>query len=170
MVSTGHCNPCGNRSGGVRSISLARASSIVQVTFDDASRSVAALTLREGEALVEVPFMEDSASFAEQASWEKGALLVVHELRFSADPVDAATARAVERLAEGSRTGGLIALVRTQAGECFLVGYSRRFGMEQALRLAESKAATGVRKADKPLRTFVLRSADDAPALPFTGI
>lgn len=155
------------RSGGLDSLLLVGARDILSASYDRESDSFASVVLRPGSAMARYCFREDEACYVESVSRKRGALLVSHEISFKLAGVDKDTRRAVTELMEES--SGIVAVAYTNSGERLLIGYSREFGTERALKPAEGGVSTGEKFSDYPTSSVILVSNDTALSLLYTG-
>lgn len=162
MNTIAYRNTCTDRSGGLRSIRLARASDISSVTLDDSRRAAVGIA---GGPFTPVEGAENGATLTEQVAFEAGAMRVTHQLQLAVDPLDAATATLLDALADASLRGGLVAIVETGGGEQLVLGYSARLGLEHPLRLLSAQGSSGARRADTPARVITLVCQDCAMPL-----
>ncbi len=160
MELTGLNRTCADKCGGIRAISLARASDIKHIDFDPESLAFRSIAPEDAAAFARFQFSENSASLLEEAVWEDADLVVRHTLRFSIDPVDARSADAIGQIARASQAAGLVALIETNAGQTLLAGYSQRFGARYPLRLATAATDPGTEKSERQARTVTLCSTD----------
>ena len=108
---------------------------------------------------IEVELVDYGSSYEELFCPKQGLVSVEHTLtlralRNNAEPwLDA---RFIERCA----AEGVVAWVELATGERLRIGWSRRFGFEQALRLEEMKFLSGKQPTDSPCVVLTLRSHD----------
>lgn len=82
--------------------------------------------------------------------------------------MDADSRRSVCELAENSPSG-IVAVITTSNNVSYLVGVSRKFGMERPLRLASASGASGKRLSDTTGESIALVGSDTSKAVVFTG-
>lgn len=167
MALGGYEKSCGKRSGGIRSLDIVSVNDIVSAEYDH-SGNCSGITLKENAEFARYDFREDEAEYTEQIYTDKGVVRVKHTLEFAMERPDGQSAKAVNQLI-GECPDGLAAIITTNSNISFLVGYSRKFGAEQPLRLSKSTMDTGRKPADFTAETITLVSEDDSKASVFTG-
>ena len=116
-----------------------------------------------GEA-VEVSLWDDGSSYEEKICSVEGLVSVQHTLTLCSDHSRAAAwfdAHFLERCA----AEGVVAVVQLSTGEQVVVGWSERFGLEQALRLASLDFSSGERPNSSPQVRLTLKSKDTRSAI-----
>lgn len=108
---------------------------------------------------IEVDLVDDGSSYEELFCPKQGLVSVEHTLtlcspRNNAEPwLDA-------RFVEHCAAEGVVALVELATGERIRIGWSRKFGFEQALRLSAMSFSSGRKPTDPPCVVLTLRSCD----------
>jgi hypothetical protein len=113
---------------------------------------------------VEVSLMDDGSSYEELHSAEGLPVSVQHTLTLCSDRNQAREWFDEQWLAHLA-SEGVAARVTLSTGEQIVLGYSERFGFEQALRLQSLKFLSGKSPNDSPRVQLVLRSLDTQSAL-----
>ena len=169
MTLKGYSRSGGRRSGGIRSVALARADAVRAVEYDAGDDSFSEIDLLPGEKFSLYNFKEDEASYSETLSCSGGVVSVTHELTFMLEKMDEVSRMAVEELCEASYDG-LIAVVTTNSDVSLMVGYSRKFGAERPLKVSRSAAVTGRGPADVTGETLSLVSTDGSKSKRFSFV
>jgi hypothetical protein len=116
---------------------------------------------REG---IEVELVDDGSSYEEAFRSAEGLVSVEHTLTLCSQRKDASPwldTRFVERAA----VEGVVAEIVLASGESVVVGWSERFGFEQALRIKEILFLSGKRPTDLPRVVLTLCSKDTKSAI-----
>ena len=113
---------------------------------------------------VEVSLMDDGSSYEELHSAEGLPVSVQHTLTLCSDRNQAHEWFDEQWLARLA-SEGVAARVTLSTREQIVLGYSERFGFEQALRLQTLKFLSGKSPNDSPRVQLVLRSLDTQSAL-----
>jgi hypothetical protein len=108
--------------------------------------------------------MDDGSSYEELHSAEGLPVSVQHTLTLCSDRNQAREWFDEQWLARLA-SEGVAARVTLSTGEQIVLGYSKRFGFEQALRLQSLKFLSGKSPNDSPRVQLVLRSLDTQSAL-----
>lgn len=167
MALTGYRRSCGKRSGGIRSIWLAAASSVESAEYDYTTDSYVMVALTGDVEFVRYHFKEDEAAYREDVSYD-GSGIVTHTLSFLIERMDSNSTDAVMEFLNAS-SGGIVAVVETANGVSMLVGYSEKFGTERALKLRSAIGTTGRKLCDVTAESITLESTDTCKSRPFTG-
>lgn len=113
---------------------------------------------------VEVSLMDDGSSYEELHSAEGLPVSVQHTLTLCSDR-NLAREWFDEQWLARLASEGVAARVTLSTGEQIVLGYSERFGFEQALRLQSLKFFSGKSPNESPRVQLVLRSHDTQSAL-----
>lgn len=113
---------------------------------------------------VEVSLMDDGSSYEELHSAEGLPVSVQHTLTLCSDR-QLAAAWFDEGFLQHAATEGLAARVSLATGEVLLLGYSERFGFEQALRLKSLSFSSGSSPNDSPRVVLTLAACDTDSAI-----
>ena len=113
---------------------------------------------------VEVSLMDDGSSYEELHSAEGLPVSVQHTLTLCSDR-NLAREWFDEQWLARLASEGVAARVTLSTGEQIVLGYSERFGFEQALRLESLKFFSGKSPNERPRVQLVLRSHDTQSAL-----
>ena len=113
---------------------------------------------------VEVSLMDDGSSYEELHSAEGLPVSVQHTLTLCSDR-NLAREWFDEQWLARLASEGVAARVTLSTGEQIVLGYSERFGFEQALRLQSLKLFSGKSPNESPRVQLVLRSHDTQSAL-----
>lgn len=159
MRSDSRSPVCRKPAGGVRSAALAAADDIETLLFSDDGSRCEVFRLRDGAQVMECHLVEDRSSFAETLTLDDGAPLVRHTLTLAADR-NSAAAWLEGRFLDDVRRAGVVAAVTLEDGRTLLAGASRRFALEQPLRMKSLAADSGKHHADAPALVLVLESLD----------
>ncbi|MDL2319899.1 hypothetical protein LJC45_02065 [Alistipes sp. OttesenSCG-928-B03] len=168
MELTGYAPACAKRSGGIRSVALADAGAVAGAQYAATDGTYKWVTLTGGVGFREYRFREDEAAYTESVAFTDGLPLVTHTLSFALERMDAACREAIEELCAATDKG-LVAIVTTNAGVSFLVGYSEKFGAAYPLRPARVSGVSGSKPADLSAEKIVLVSRDTEKAREYTG-
>jgi hypothetical protein len=141
---------------------------VVGAAGDTAEETLSALSLYEGAEFAAFEFGDDGAQYRETLSCTRGVTHVRHRLSFTLFGNPADISRAVSQLA-ALAAEGVVAIVQTNSGEAIAAGYSKRLGVERALRLSQTTLSTGRTVADEASATVVLESEDHAASMTYTG-
>ncbi|MCL2560885.1 MAG: hypothetical protein FWE10_00995 [Rikenellaceae bacterium] len=163
MRLNGYRRACGQRNGGLREIALVQADAVSGVSFDAGTGMVSEVRLVDGGAWAVYRFKEDEAAYAERAVVGAAGALVTHVLSFTLECMSPDAARAVGELVMGA-PNGLLAILVTNNGDRFLVGYSERFGLQYPLRLKTAAGESGRRITDVSTEVITLESIDTEKA------
>ena len=117
----------------------------------------------QGEG-VTVLLMDDGSHYDEHISAEGLPVSVQHTLTLYADRNNASAWFDKEFLSLAS-TEGVVARIRLTTGEEIVVGWSPKFGFEQALRLRSLQFHSGSRPQQTPTVELTLSSHDTTSAL-----
>ena len=153
------------RNGGIRTLGLIDRNELATATYSTAEKGYVSVTLDEDCFFAKFEFREDEAEYKEEVLLSNGAWSVTHELRFTLDKMGNNCSPAIATLTNAS-LNGMIALVVTNNGDTFLVGYSPEFGKERPLRLHAADGTTGRKLSDGTREIVVLRSEDVSKAMP----
>lgn len=113
---------------------------------------------------VEVSLMDDGSHYDEVTEAQGLPVSVVHTLTLCSDRNLTAAWRDAEFLMHAAAEG-VAARIRLRTGEELLVGWSQRFGFEQALRLRSLTFHSGSRPQEQPKVVLTLSSRDTTSAL-----
>ena len=113
---------------------------------------------------VAVELCDDKSTYEEHFSAESGLVSVQHTLTLCSDRRLAA-AWFDEGFLQHAATEGLAARVSLATGEVLLLGYSERFGFEQALRLKSLSFSSGSSPNDSPRVVLTLAACDTDSAI-----
>lgn len=160
---------CVKRTGGISSLWLVAADDVLAVAFNSSTREATSITLAPGAAAASYDFREDSARFRETVSYSGCGPIVDHEVSFAFSGFDNVAIRSAAVLADISAGPGVVALVKTNCGDTFLVGYSVDFGSRRPLRLGSGGPDTGAKIEDNPQCLLVLNSKDTTFSRLYTG-
>lgn len=164
MGLNGYQRSSGKRSGGLRSISLIESDDMLNAVYDREKSIYSQIVLKEECGLKTYEFREGEAFFSEETETVDGTIRVRHEITFSLERPDKDSANAMDEIINAS-ANGIIAVVTTNNGVSFLVGYSEKFGTEQPLRIKNSHMTTGRQFQDITVETITLVSEDCTKAL-----
>ena len=123
--------------------------------------SLGALTKAE-KMVVEIE--DDGSTYEERIVNDEGLVSVEHTLTLRSCPLLAKEWFDVEKM-QILAVEGVVAKVVLASGEEIVVGYSERFGVEQALRLESLRFYSGSKPNDSPSVELKLRSRDLRSAL-----
>ena len=113
---------------------------------------------------IEVELKDDGSTYEEAFVKDDGLVSVEHTLTLHSEPSLSKEWFSVE-LMQILSTEGAVAEVVLASGEELILGYSERFGLEQALRLESLKFHSGSRPNDSPSVVLRLQSRDLRSAL-----
>ena len=116
-----------------------------------------------GEGLA-VALVDDGSHYDESFTAQQGAVGVKHSLTLCSDRNLAAAWFDVEMM-QIVATEGVAALVTLSTGEQLRLGWSKKFGFEQALRLESLEFGSGSEPNDSPRVTLKLHSCDTSSAI-----
>ncbi len=153
---------CAKHLGGVRSIRLYGASDILSVAYDTRSKCFGLPQLKEGCSPLDLCFVEGSATFEERLG-DNG--VVTH--RVGCD-IAGAQPEAVERVRSFAREG-VVALVTTADGGCYLVGYSPKAEGDYPLLLTEARVESHASRRESASTSLLLGSTDGWFSKPVVG-
>lgn len=119
--------------------------------------------LQQGTGL-KVELSDDGSLYEEIAEAEARPVSVQHTLTLCSDP-NRARAWMDERWLTHAAIEGVVALVTLSTGERLTVGWSPRFGFEQALRLRSLHFSSGSEPNSSPTVKLTLQSLDTTSAL-----
>lgn len=169
MALTGYKKVCAKRNGGIRTIEIIEASDLSSLTYDDEQGVFTDMAINQGSSFATYAFLEDGAQYQESVTLRDGVLVVEHQLSFSLGRIDSASNASVDALVAASYNG-VVAVVTTNAGEKFVVGYSLEFGTERPLRVKSAQADSAAKLSDGMKQEIVLSCYDVAKAKSFTGL
>ena len=153
-------SPAGRKPvGGVTAVELAAAANIREAEFDDAGSLCTRLEYCDPQSVMQCRLLEERSSFTETLSADGAAVCIRHTLRLVADRNTAEAWMSPDFISE-LLCAGVVAAVTLADGRRFAAGLSRRFGLEQPLRLRSLKADSGCAAADEPTLEMVLESYD----------
>jgi len=144
-------------------VTLVDAAQIESVGYDALGDVFTSVALRPGAAFTRIFLPEDQGAFDETVSVRDGSLSAAQQLTLPFEGLGSPCGL----VASGS--AGIIALVQSNDGTVFMVGYSSRLGTECALRTATMKTASKSKFEDTPSVTVVLAAASDEPAKQYVG-
>ena len=164
---------CLKPAGGVAEAALTSAANLLEVQFDDSGSipHCSLLRLADPAAVMHCRLIEDDSSLVETLDARNGFPVVTHSLSLTADR-NLAEAWLNPQFAREAAAHGLTAFVKLNDGRQLLLGVSRRFGIEQPLRILSITVDSGRKPADQPAIRLLLESADTAFAAtlqPFTN-
>lgn len=113
---------------------------------------------------ISVSLMDDGSSYEESISAQGLPVSVNHTLTLCSDR-NLASGWFDEEFLQRAAIEGLAALITLSTGESLLLGWSEKFGFEQALRLSELRFESGQRPNDSPRVKLVLSARDTHSAL-----
>ena len=113
---------------------------------------------------VEVALVDDASSYVEQFSADNRQVSVLHTLTLCSDR-NQAQEWFDEEFLRRAAADGVVALVELATGEQIKVGWCRRMGFEQALRLEKLEFDSGEGLNDSPRVKLVLSCRDVTSAL-----
>ena len=113
---------------------------------------------------IEVGLVDDASSYVEQFSADNRQVSVLHTLTLCSDRNQAQEGFDEEFLRRAA-ADGVVALVELATGEQIKVGWCRRMGFEQALRLEKLEFDSGEGLNDSPRVKLVLSCRDVTSAL-----
>ena len=168
MSLKGYIKSQGKKTGGIKNISICAATDISNLTYNKNNHAYSNIELRENCKFANYEFRENEASFSEEVILQNGIVSVKHTVQFSLERPDSNSAVALNELMKISQDG-MIAIVATNSGINFLVGYSQDFAAEQPLRIDKSSLDSGEKYADSSLETITLVAEDNSIAAIYTG-
>lgn len=113
---------------------------------------------------IEVELIDDSSSYEELFGSESGLVSVQHTLTLVARR-RGAESWLDSHFVEMCAARGVVARLTLADGQTLLVGWSRRFGFEQALRLKHLRLLTGERATFEPRVELKLTATDTQSAI-----
>ena len=113
---------------------------------------------------IEVELKDDGSCYEELFLSDTGLVSVQHTLTLAASRNDAGQWLDV-RFREECAAEGVVARVTLSTGESLLIGWSNRFGFEQALRLKQMLFSSGRKPTDEPCVVLTLQSQDTQSAI-----
>ena len=161
MIADSQSSVCRKPAGGVAAVKLTAAANVRQADFaDGAARSTCVqLDMADDEAVMECRLLEERSSLVESLSVEGASAAVKHSLRLVADR-NLAEAWLEPRFVAEMLCRGAVAVVTLTDGRRLVAGVSRRFGLEQPLRLKSLTVDSGRRAVDEPTVELLLESVD----------
>ena len=111
-----------------------------------------------------VALVDDGSHYDESFTAEQGAVSVNHSLTLCSDRNSASAWFDVE-LMQIASTEGVAALITLATGEQLRLGWSRKFGFEQALRFKSLEFHSGMRPGEEPRVSLTLCSRDTSSAI-----
>lgn len=147
-------NSCGKNIGGIRSIELLPPEAIAKADYYAATDEYDFVELAEGFEPTTLHFTEGSGRWVERAEGVGGP--VVHRVECRLRGVQPAALVKLQRLA----LNGVVALVTTESGEEYLVGYSPEAHTDYPLRLAEGQTDSSKERSEGASTLLVLTSTD----------
>lgn len=163
MIANPQSPVFGKPAGGVAAVQLFSTANIRDLEFSDDGPQYRCTRLEfcNPEAVMQCRLLEDRSSLVEQLSTDNGPAAVTHTLRLTADR-NFAEAWLDPRFTAELMAYGAAAVVTLSDGRMLLAGVSRKFELEQPLRLKLLKVDSGCRPADEPTVELVLESVDTA--------
>lgn len=113
---------------------------------------------------IEVELIDDGSSYEELFISTDGLVSVQHTLTLTARR-GVADEWLDKRFLELCAAQGVVARVLLSSGESLTVGWSERFGVEQALRLEQMHLQSGSKPTDEPRICLKLKSVDTQSAI-----
>ena len=113
---------------------------------------------------VAVELCDDKSTYEEHFSAESGLVSVQHTLTLTARR-GVADEWLDKRFLELCAAQGVVARVLLSSGESLTVGWSERFGVEQALRLEQMHLQSGSKPTDEPRICLKLKAVDTQSAI-----
>ncbi len=113
---------------------------------------------------IEVELIDDGSSYEELFISTDGLVSVQHTLTLTARR-GVADEWLDKRFLELCAAQGVIARVLLSSGESLTVGWSERFGVEQALRLEQMHLQSGSKPTDEPRICLKLKAVDTQSAI-----
>lgn len=117
--------------------------------------------------VIALPLLEDSSMYEEIAESTDGVVLVHHRLMLTMAR-DVAQSVVSDAVVQAWSREGTAAVIVTESGEKFLVGWSERWQHEQPLRLVKSESTTAQSPSEIPTRRLTFESFDDCSAISIT--
>lgn len=168
MALKGFSRSCSKHCGGIRSIQLIEIDKITSITYNAVTDSFTTFTFESGSQFMGYEFDEDSASLIENIKVYSGSISVEHTLSFTLGKFNPQSLAVVEELNNAS-CKGFAALVETNNGDMFVVGYSAEFTSERPLRITQTEIMTGQKLKDSSYCRLIFVSEDVSPSKSFTG-
>ena len=147
--------------GGVAAVELSAATNILEYDFGDDEAQCQHLRFADPKAVMQCRLLEERSSFVETLSADCASTAVTHTLKLVADR-NLAEAWCGRDFISEMVCAGAVAVVTLADGRRLAVGISRKFGLEQPLRLKSLKVDSGRCAVDQPTVEMVLESADTA--------
>ena len=113
---------------------------------------------------IEVELIDDGSSYEELFISTDGLVSVQHTLTLTARR-GVADEWLDKRFLELCAAQGVVARVLLSSGESLTVGWSERFGVEQALRLEQMHLQSGSKPTDEPRICLKLKAVDTQSAI-----
>lgn len=113
---------------------------------------------------IEVGLVDDASSYVEQFSADNRQVSVLHTLTLCSDR-NLSKAWFDEEFLRRAAADGVVALVELATGEQIKVGWCKRMGFEQALRLSKLEFESGKSPDDSPRVKLTLSCRDVTSAL-----
>ena len=113
---------------------------------------------------IEVELIDDGSSYEELFISTDGLVSVQHTLTLTARR-GVADEWLDKRFLEPCAAQGVVARVLLSSGESLTVGWSERFGVEQALRLEQMHLQSGSKPTDEPRICLKLKAVDTQSAI-----
>lgn len=168
MPINGYARSSGKRSGGIKSIFLIEVEALDEIEYDYLTDCFTMVVFGRLGLFKSYDFKEGEAVYTEQVSVKDGLTSVKHTLTFSFEKIDEQSRRSVNELLSESDKG-VVAVITTSNGENLLVGYSRKFEAQRALKVVSNTCTTGRVFADDTLDTVTLQSEDTSRSKLYTG-
>lgn len=161
MIANPQSPVFGKPAGGVAAVQLLSAANIREAEFSAGNTRCTCIALGfcDPQAVMQCRLLEERSSFVEKLTVDEGPAAVTHTLHLVADR-NLAEAWLEPAFTAELMTRGAAAVVTLTDGRRVLAGVSRKFGLEQPLRLKLLKVDSGRRLADEPTVEMVLESVD----------
>ncbi len=147
-------NSCGKNIGGIRSIELIPPEALFRADYYAATDEYDFVELAEGFEPTPLHFSEGSGRWVEKT--EDGTGRVVHRVECELRGVQPLAIRRLERLC----LNGVVALVATENGEEYVVGYSPEAQADYPLRLTEVISDSSKVRSKEAATLLVFSSTD----------
>ena len=154
---------CRKPAGGVAAVELSAAANIRDIEFEEGGGLTVCslLNFADNSAVMRCELLEERSSFVETLTADGSSVAVKHTLKLVADR-NMAQGWLEPRFISEAMCGGIVALVTLADGRRFIAGVSRKFGLEQPLRLKSITVDSGRSATDEPEVILILESFDTA--------
>jgi|AntAceMinimDraft_16_1070373.scaffolds.fasta_scaffold03128_6 hypothetical protein len=159
---------CGARRSGVAIIYLIQVVDLTEFTLSSDSSDWSAVTPVTDKVFKKYEFKKGEAELLMNPTPANGIVASENSIEFNMDKLSQLSRDAVQEISDASNCG-LIAIVKTNQGDNWVLGYDNYFQKEHYLELTSGTGTSG--RALTDLQGFVLTLANTSPELPrtFTG-